>query len=90
MFQARISGVLQGANKAGVGGTVKRWHHQTGLHEIDAAAYIEMLEKEVEVLRDEFDDVEVSLQALPPRAPCICCESTHGLDTSVCSSVQGR
>jgi hypothetical protein len=55
---------LQGANKAGVAGTVKRWHHQTGLHEIDAAAYIELLEKEVQVLRDEFDDAEVRSAAV--------------------------
>ena len=49
---------------------VKRWHHQSGLHEIDAAAYIETLEKEVQVLRDEFEDAEVRARVYSAPVTC--------------------
>jgi hypothetical protein len=53
---------LQGTNTAGVQGDVKRWNYQTGLSTVEARRYIEMLEKEVEILRERLSDSSDSVR----------------------------
>lgn len=48
--------VLQGSNTSDVSGEVVRWSHDNGVAKLDASQYIEMLEREVEILRQELDD----------------------------------
>lgn len=56
---------MQGADKNSVGGSVQRWNYTHGIEEVDAAKYIDMLEREVELLRDQQDQSQARL--------CPCC-----------------
>lgn len=47
---------MQGSNTTDVSGQVVRWSHENGVAKLEAATYIEMLEREVEILRQELDD----------------------------------
>lgn len=49
---------MQGSNTSDVQGQVTRWNHDKGVDQLDAQTYIEMLEREVEILRQELADNE--------------------------------
>jgi hypothetical protein len=60
---------VQGSNTSNVNGEVVRWNHDRGVDTLDAKTYIEMLEREVEILRQELaDNAEVPFH-LTPSAP---------------------
>lgn len=49
---------MQGSNTSNVQGQVTRWNHDKGIDQLDAQTYIEMLEREVEILRQELAENE--------------------------------
>lgn len=65
-YLALTESFVQGSNTSDVSGQVVRWSHDNGVAKLDASQYIEMLEREVEILRQELDD---SNEVWPHREP---------------------
>ena len=79
---------MQGSNTSDVQGQVTRWNHDKGVDQLDAQTYIEMLEREVEILRQELaDNEEVCSRIHVYVVPCVCVNgilvlcATHGRHT---------
>lgn len=72
---------MQGSNTSDVSGQVVRWSHENGVAKLEASAYIEMLEREVEILRQELDDSnEVRLHPVHSTVPLCACDQIALMD----------
>ena len=78
--RTRTAAHAQGAGTEGVEGHVTRWHHQRGVEEVGAAAYIATLEKEIKVLRTKLAESRDDVRH-PWPLPAVSCapSSVHRL-----------
>lgn len=55
-------GYAEGANKSNIQGEVTRWNHVNGPETVQASEYIEMLEKEIGVLKERLSAQEAAIK----------------------------